>query len=81
MVKLLFLVSISVTFHLTFVQIIISSVKVAEWSPFGKDLFTRLTICSLGIIRRSSVVIVKTVFKNRLSCLYDGILTYMICFH
>ena len=81
MVKLPVLVSISVTFHLTFVQIIISSVKVAEWSPFAKDLFTRMTICSLGIIRRSSVVIVNRVFKNRLSCPSDGILTYMICFH
>ena len=27
-----------------------SSVKVAEWSPFGKELLTRLTIISLCIL-------------------------------
>ena len=35
------------TFHLIFVHIVFSSVWVAEWSPFGKELLTRLTICSL----------------------------------
>ena len=40
----------SVTFHLMFVHIIISSDWVAEWLPFGKELFTRLTICSLCIL-------------------------------
>ena len=29
-------VRVSVTFHLTCVHIIFSSVSVAEWSPFGK---------------------------------------------
>ena len=43
----LFLVSVSVKFHLKFVQIILSLVQVAEWPPFGKELPTRLTICSL----------------------------------
>ena len=30
-----------------FVHIILSSVWVAGWPPFVKELFTRLTICSL----------------------------------
>ena len=46
----LVLVSISVKFHLIFVQIIFSSVKVAEWPSFGKELLTLLTICSLCIL-------------------------------
>ena len=33
------------TFHLMCVHIILSSVWVAEWQPFGKKLLTRLTIC------------------------------------
>ena len=41
----------SVTFHLTCVYIIFSSVWVAEWPPFGKWLLTRLTICSLCILK------------------------------
>ena len=31
------------------VHIILSLVWVAEWPPFGKELFTMLTICSLCI--------------------------------
>ena len=38
------------TFHLTCVHIIFSSVWVAEWPRFGKELLTRLTICSLCIL-------------------------------
>ena len=38
------------TFHFMCVHIIFSSVFVAEWSPFGKYLLTRLTICSLCIL-------------------------------
>ena len=38
------------TFHLTFVHIIFSLVGVAEWPSFGKELLTRLTICSLFIL-------------------------------
>ena len=34
-------------FHLTCVHISFSLVLVAEWPPFGKQLLTRLTICSL----------------------------------
>ena len=36
------------TFHLTCVHIIFSSV--AKWAPFGKQLLTRLVICSLRIL-------------------------------
>ena len=44
-------VRVSVTVRLTFVNnIIFSSVSVAEWPPFGKQLLTRLTICSLCIL-------------------------------
>ena len=38
-------VRVSVIFHLTCVNIIFSSVWVAEWPPFWKQLLTRLTIC------------------------------------
>ena len=37
-------VRVSVTFHLMCVHIIFSSVRVAEWPPFGKDLLTRLSV-------------------------------------
>ena len=37
------------TFHLKCVHIIFSSVWVAEWAPFVKELLTRLTICFLRI--------------------------------
>ena len=43
----LFCVRVSVTLHLMYVHIIFSSVKVTEWSSFGKELLTRLTTCSL----------------------------------
>ena len=35
-----------------------SSVKVAEWPPFGQELLTRLTICSLCILSISFVILV-----------------------
>ena len=38
------------TFHLMFVHIILSSVLVAEWPTFEKELNPRLTICSLCIL-------------------------------
>ena len=44
--RCLFLVSVSVTFHNMYVQIVFSLVFVAEWTPFGKELLTRLTVCS-----------------------------------
>ena len=42
-----FVVRVSVTFHLMLVHIILSSVWDTEWPPFGKELLARLTICSL----------------------------------
>ena len=38
------------TFHLMCVHIIVGSVLVAELPPFGKELLTRLTVCSLYIL-------------------------------
>ena len=38
------------TFHLTCVHIIFSSVWIAEWPSLGKKLLTLLTICSLCIL-------------------------------
>ena len=38
-------VRVSATFHLMFVHIF-GSVWVAEWPPFGKEMLTRLVICS-----------------------------------
>ena len=46
----MFGVRVSVKFHLMFVNIIFSSVWVAEWQSFEKELLTRLTICSLCIL-------------------------------
>ena len=43
-------IRVSVTFHLMCVHITFSSVSVAEWPPFGKYLFTRLTICFICIL-------------------------------
>ena len=38
------------TFHLKYVKMFFSSVYVAEWPPFRKELPVRLTLCSLRII-------------------------------
>ena len=38
------------TVHLMYANITFSSVWVPEWPPFGKELSTRLTICSLCIL-------------------------------
>ena len=43
-------IRVASTFHLMFVAIIFSSVWVAEWPPFGKELLTRLAICYLCIL-------------------------------
>ena len=50
------------TFHLMFVNIIFSLVWVAEWSSFGKELLTRLTICSLCILTICNIKIVNSRF-------------------
>ena len=46
------------TFHLMCVHIIFSSVLVVEWPPFGKELLTRFTICSLCILKKKIPVLV-----------------------
>ena len=38
------------TFHLMSIHITLISVLVTEWPPIGKELLTRLTICSLCIL-------------------------------
>ena len=43
-------VRVSVTFHLMCVQVICSSIWVAELPPFGKEMLTGLTMCSLCIL-------------------------------
>ena len=43
-------VRVSMTFHLTCVHIIFSSVLVTVWPSFGKSCSHRLTICSLCIL-------------------------------
>ena len=48
-------VRVSVTFHLTCVHIIFSSVWVAKWPPFGKYVPTQLTKCSLCILTISNL--------------------------
>ena len=45
-----FLFLVPLTFHLMCVHIIFSSVLVAEWQYFGKELLPRLTISSLCIL-------------------------------
>ena len=44
------LLNVSVLFYLLCVYMIFSKVKEAEWSPFEKELHTRLTECSLCIM-------------------------------
>ena len=46
------------------VHIILSSVWVAEWPPFGKELLTRLTICSLCILLFVILVISRFGFEG-----------------
>ena len=43
-------VRISVTFHLMFVHYTFSSVWVADWPPFGKEMPIRLAVCSYRIL-------------------------------
>ena len=49
-------VRVSMTFHLMFVHYY-KSVWVAKWPPFGKELPTQLTICSLCFLTICNVSI------------------------
>ena len=51
-------VKVSVTFHLMCVQIIFSSVSVAKWPSFGKQLLTGLTIFSYSVCLKTELLIV-----------------------
>ena len=51
------------TFRQVFVHIILSSVWVAEWPPFRKELLTRLTICLLCILTIVILVISRFGFE------------------
>ena len=64
------------TFYIMFVYIIFSSGWIAEWPSFGKELLTRLTICSpcilticFGLILIAPVtghcILVTSVISNR----------------
>ena len=54
------------TFHLMCVHIIFSLVQVAEWTPFGKELLTLLTICSHCILTFVILVIFPFGFEGRI---------------
>ena len=82
-----FLVSVSVTFHLMYVQIVFSSVYVTEWQHFGKELSPRLTlhVCSLCtnlptrgnslkiLKRRSRLKVRASVFSNRVVDVWNSL--------
>ena len=53
-----------------------SSVRVAKWPPFGKELHTRLTICSLCIL---TVILVNSRFGLGSDC-SSTISLYTCCF-
>ena len=48
-------VRVLVMFHFMFVHYTFSSVWVAEWPPFGKQLTARLAICSHCILSICSI--------------------------
>ena len=52
------------TFHLMFVHNTLSSVRVAEWPPFGKELPTRLAMCSHCILSICNLVISRFGFEG-----------------
>ena len=58
------LVSVSVMFHFMFVHYTFSSVWVAEWPPFGKQLPARLAICSHCIVYLQYLFISRFGFKS-----------------
>ena len=71
------------TFHLMFVHICFSLVWVAEWPSFGKELLTRLTICSvwwffypLEWSRFKYGVVYLRMFPTRNSVLQDSVLGF-----
>ena len=55
-------VRVSVTFHPMFVHNTFSSVWVAEWPPFGKELPTRLAVCSHCVLSKFPVLVLTAGF-------------------
>ena len=79
---MVFGVRVSVTFHLMYVHINYSSVWVAEWPPFLKELLSRLTICSLCILTFVILVISRFGFEGWiwvLIALVPGLCTLFAC--
>ena len=68
------------TFHHTCVHIILSSIWVAEWQPFGKELLTRLTICSLCFLLFVILVISRFGFEGRIWILIASVPSLYILF-
>ena len=58
----------------------LSSVLVAEWPPFGKELLTRLTICYLCILTIIILVISQFSFVGRIWNLIDSVSGLCILF-
>ena len=57
-------VRVSVTFHLMFIYITFSSVCVAVWPPFGKELPIRLAMCSNCILSICNFIFSRFVLKG-----------------
>ena len=72
-------VSVSVTLHLMCVHIF-SSVWVAEGPPFGKELFTRLTICPLCILTICNVSDFRVGFQGLIRVLIASVPGFCIRF-
>ena len=68
------------TFYLKCVHIIFSSVWVDEWPPFGKELLTRLTICSLCILTILILVISRFGFEGWIWILITSVFGLCILF-
>ena len=61
----------SVTLHLMCVLSIFSSVWVAEWQHFGKELLTRLTKCSFVFLLFVILVISRFCFEGWIWVLFS----------
>ena len=68
------------TFHLIFVHITFSSVMVAEWPSFGKELLTRLTIFSLCILNICILNISRFVFEGGICVLFAPVPDHYTCY-
>ena len=41
-----------------YVQIIVSSVELTEWPPFGKELLTLINVCSLYVLCLFAILVI-----------------------